>query len=409
MWMLMKTQNNRHCRMIVLLVLLGMSQLFITRVLADDGKAGFWMYQRKGVNWFNEKPTVEWLVAARDAGFEVIRLAPDKWQSAQRDFLIGTADAYNGLVEEDFLTLRTVLDQADSVGLKIVLTALSLPGARWRQHNNGDFDYRLWRDSTYLPQVVSYWRDLAGRLAGHPAIAAYNIKNEPIPEKAIGLKSNREADVLAWYAGVEGSSADLNRFNKAAVAAIREVDPLTPIVLDCGSWAAPSSICYLRPLDDSTILYSIHMYEPWDYTTKRVNDGRFSYPLPDTALTQQGTYPECYLNKDGLKRILRPVSDWQQKYRIPSNRIFVGEFGCDRRVEGVERYLEDLINIFNANGWHWVLYSFREDSWDAMDYELGSKPLGWAYWQAVERGEHPSKNRIANPIWDVITAGLRAK
>ncbi|MEJ7616456.1 MAG: cellulase family glycosylhydrolase [Pyrinomonadaceae bacterium] len=158
---------------------------------AEGSKISFWNAQRKGANWFNALPTKEWLVAAKRAGLGVVRLAPNKWPSQQRDFLIGNADRYQGIVERDFQKLKEVLDQADAVGIKIVLTTLSLPGARWRQQNNDKFDFRLWRDPQYLPQAALFWRDLAKRLAGHPAVVGYDILSEPQPERALGFLIRR--------------------------------------------------------------------------------------------------------------------------------------------------------------------------------------------------------------------------
>ncbi|MCA1626586.1 MAG: hypothetical protein LC742_01285, partial [Acidobacteria bacterium] len=36
------------------------------------------------------------------------------------------------------------------------------------------------------------------------------------------------------------------------------------------------------------------------------------------------------------------------------------------------------------------------DFWDGMDYEIGTKPPGAAYWQAIERGETPQPKREDN-------------
>jgi hypothetical protein len=86
----------------------------------------------------------------------------------------------------------------------------------------------------------------------------------------------------------------------------------------------------------------------------------------------------------------------------------VGEFGCSRKVEGVEKYLSDLIEIFNKNGWHWSFYSYREDVWDGMDYELGTGKLPANYWNYSDSGtlfQHYDEiySKITNnPIWPVF-------
>ncbi len=92
---------------------------------------------------------------------------------------------------------------------------------------------------------------------------------------------------------------------------------------------------------------------------------------------------------------------------MPATRIVVGEFGCDRRIEGVTGYLSDWIGLFNDAGWHWAFYAFREDKWMAMDYELGTGPVGWDYWKAIEGGEAPEPPRGDNPLFDVIKREFR--
>ena len=129
--------------------------------LETERKIDFWDTQRKGANFFNQRETRERLAAGADLGLQVIRLAPDKWTAAGRDFLIGNADAYSGISEQDFSRLRQILDEADTLNQKVILTLLSLPGARWRQHNEGRDDGRLWQDERYQEQALSFWKVLA--------------------------------------------------------------------------------------------------------------------------------------------------------------------------------------------------------------------------------------------------------
>jgi hypothetical protein len=365
----------------------------------------FWDVQRKGANWFNHVPTKEWMMAAKRAGIQVVRLAPNKWKSAERDFLLGNADHFTGLVEKDFNVLKTVLDQADSIGLRIVLTTLSLPGSRWRQQNGNQFDFRIWRDSKYVAQSALFWKELASRLKRHPAVVGYNILNEPIPERASGITDARNTDFVKWYETVKNTPADLNLFNDSIVHAIREIDTETPIVLDCGWWSISYAISYQIPMPYDNIVYAIHMYEPYEYTNFKSNNGQYRYPA-DTIRTDEDSRNNVLLNYVTLKQILDPVAQWQKKFNIPANKIFVSEFGCNRRVKGAAAYLGDLIKIFNEHGWHWAFYSFREDEWDGMDYEMGTRPAGEAYWNAIEQEKIPTPKRGNNEIWDVFEREL---
>lgn len=335
--------------------------LFLTSVAWAEVKLEYWKVQRKGANFFNRVPTEDWFIAAKGVGIQFARLACDKWQGAGRDFLLGNADAFKEISEVDFETLRGVLDQAQKHDIKVVITLLSLPGSRWRQNNDGQDDLQIWEDEDYQRQSVDFWIEFAKRLKDHPAVIGYNLLNEPHPERL----------------------ASLNLFYEKIVPAIRQVDSDTPIIVDTGLYAAPWAIGYLNPIDEKGILYSFHMYDPYAYTTRKINNEKYQYP---------GTFGE-----GDLREFLEPVSAWQQKFQIPSSQILVGEFGCDRTSIGAEKYLGDLIRIFDDRGWHWAFYAFREDCWGGMDYELGSEKLPWEDWEDF---------RHDNPLFDVIKKGL---
>ena len=118
----------------------------------------FWSQPQRGGNSFNETPPDRaYFQGLRDTGATWVRLTPDKWRSAGgRDFLMGDADRYQGLVPADVATLRRVLDDADAAGIKVVLVPLSLPLLRWKQKNGGVVDQRLWQ--SFLTGDVSWSR-----------------------------------------------------------------------------------------------------------------------------------------------------------------------------------------------------------------------------------------------------------
>lgn len=246
----------------------------------------FWNTPRHGGNSFNRLPPDQaYFEALHGYGASWVRLSYDKWQAAQRDFLLGNADTYQGLPAADLATLKATLDRAHAAGLKVVITPLSLPGMRWAQNNAGQFDDRLWQDKAYWAQAADFWRDLARALKDHPAVAAYNLINEPAPEKLGGLAEHASAEQMhAWYRQQQGSTRDLPALYRQLVAAIREVDPLTPIMLDAGWYAAADAFEYWPgALDDQRLLYSFHMYEPYAATSAPNLERATPYAYPGPA------------------------------------------------------------------------------------------------------------------------------
>lgn len=365
-------------------------------------KIDFWSMQRKGANGALHRFRPEWFEAAASVGLEFIRFAPDQLPAAEKDFLIGDADHFTTLNETDFTLLEKILDTAHQHNIKIVLVMFSLPGCRWRQLNNDIDDFRLWQQDEFQQQAFSFWQQLALRLKDHPAIVGYNPLNEPHPGKMAGHE-DPGTDFLEWLKNGKDTPADLNRFNRLMVQAIREVDPETPIILDSYFYADATGLPFTEPVADSRTLYAFHNIAPWVFAAFRINKGRFSYP--DKMPEGQNAVDVPWTLKNLAERVT-PVLNFASKYNIPSSRIIASEFWCDRRVSGCREYMADAIKIYNGHGWHWAFYDFRSDGdWGGLDYELGDNPkLGWKFWQAVESGEDADayKNRHDNPIWEVI-------
>src|SRR5688572_22338810 len=193
-------------RLRVLALLLGLLGTAFHARAADA--IAFWDQPRHGANSFNaEPPDAEYFQALRGYGASWVRLAFGKWRGTARDFLAGDLDDYRKLDAADLAVLRGALDRAHAAGLKVVVTPLSLPGARWKQQNDDRFDDRLWSEERYWQDAARFWRDLAEALADHPAVAAYNLLNEPAPERKGGLDDHAsDAEAAAWHAKQRGGT-----------------------------------------------------------------------------------------------------------------------------------------------------------------------------------------------------------
>lgn len=342
----------------------------------------FWDVPRRGANFFHEDVRAERFDAAAGWGFEVVRLSITELPTERETFLLGSADHYDGLVPEDLALLRRALDLAEAAGLRVVIVPLTLPGARWRQHNGGADDDRLYRDASFHAQAAAFWRDLAAAIGDHPALVGFDLLNEPRPE-ALGPCDARR-----------GTPADLDGLYRELTHAIREVDPLTPIVLEPEQDGAPSGFSCLLPSTDPRVIYSFHLYEPWELVTFRRN--------PNVT-----AYGETGWHAARLQRALAPVQTWAREHRVAAARLWLSEIGIDRRIAGAGRYLEDGLGLANAAGWHWAFYAFREDDWDGMDYELGAGAIEERERPRLRVGDDAGGLRRVQPPFDAILRALR--
>jgi hypothetical protein len=370
--------------------------------VAANGREAFWDAPRHGANSQNRRLTPAYWQAARDAGLDFVRLLPDAWPASGRDFLMGSADDFRALDEKDLAALRRALDDAQGAGVGVVLGMISLPGARWRQLNGDRDDARLWKHAAFQAQAEAFWKQLAGRLRGHPAIVAYNPLNEPHPERAFGFETPAAPGYAEWRRLAKGTPADVDGFNRRIVAAIRAADPDTPILLDGPFYASPEGLALLEPVAAPGVLYAFHFYEPWEYVTFRVNKGRFAYPErmpagPGGATARWGA--------QALREHLLCVARWRHSHGVPASRIVAAEFGVSRRVEGALAYLRDLVAALEETAAHRAFYAFRPDgAWTDLDYELGTDPVEPRIWDAEKRGEDLEryKRRHDNPLWRAL-------
>lgn len=342
----------------------------------------FWDSPRKGGNSFNAgEPDAAYFEALAETGASWVRLTFSKWKGEGRDFLIGNADHYEGLPAKDLVKLRAALDAAHAAGLKVVVTPLSLPGARWKQQNGGKFDDRLWSDPAFADQAVKFWGDLAGALKDHPAVAAYNLLNEPAPEKTTGLAENGAmADIEAWQQKNAGSTRDLPHLYARMIEAIRAVDPVTPVMVDGGYYANPRALAaWPQRLADDRVLYAFHMYEPYDATS--APNMKRETPLSYPGITTDYAGGKTTWDRKAVAQHIDAAFDWAKAQGLPATRVVAAEFGCMRLWADCGTYLTDVMDAVEEKGGHWAFYSFREDEWEGMDYELSAKVKpGQFYW-----------------------------
>lgn len=217
---------------------------------------------------------------------------------------------------------REVLPWAEKYGIRIVVDLHVPPGGR----NGGDMN--MFYEQKYNDAFVECWRRIARRFRGRRMIYGYDLINEP-----------QQTDRAV---------CDYWNTQRRAAEAVREIDPDVTIVMESNGWDSPGTYSYLSPLAMDNVIYQVHMYEPFVYTHQGVNKGFARAVYPDAT---KGW------NCDYLRRRLGPVLEFQRRHGA---RIYVGEFSAAAWAPDAERYLADLISIFNEYGWDWTYHAFRE-------------------------------------------------
>ena len=380
--------------------------LFALPARAGDPMAYWDAQPRRGANSFNGAPPSQAYFDALGAtGAEWVRLTWGKWDSAgDGTFLIGDPSDYRGLVEADVAVLRAAIARADASGLRVVMTPLTLPGSVWSQHNGDELDDRIWSDRRYWAQAARYWADLAAAFADTDAVIAYNLVNEPTPERPVGHESGTVEENRAWYGEQSRTPRDLPGLYATLIDAIRAVDPDTPIMLDGGFYAGPSGLDYFPALEDDRLLYAFHMYQPWAATSPwNVRNGMtLTYPGEMEIWGRTELW-----DAERVRATLERPRQWAERVGVAPGRIVLGEFGCVRYIPWCGTYLDDVLDGAEAMEMHWAFYAFREDVWDAMDYEYGpDRKTGRAMYgldEAERWSLYPGED---NPVFDPIRRRL---
>ncbi len=369
-------------------------------------KMNFWNSPKKGANYLPSNYNSEYFKAAADAGIQYIRLGPNLLPADDKDFLIGDLDNYQAINKTDLEVLLDILDDAEKSGIAVILTMFELPGHKYGNPNEEETDCRLWNDQEYWVQSFEFWKDLAAAVKDHPAVAAYNPVNEPVAAYAFGF-DEPDSSFRRWLKASEGTTADLNLFNKMIVKAIREADSNTPILLDGYLWADPKGMPYTVPVDDPYILYSFHNPAPWNFSSLSGNMGRYSYP---DAMPAYWNGPQETWDINRLAELLKPVEKFAEENGIPSNRIIAAEFWCNRRIAGCAEYLNDLIHLYNRHEWHWSFWSYRcGGTFTAYEYELGDAPDSGEFIVKTRKGAQKPEDLYIytdNRSWRVLSAAL---
>jgi hypothetical protein len=233
-------------------------------------------------------------------------------------------------------------------------------------HDTRRANYSVWTEQDAHDAWSEMWRFTADRYGDSPVVVGFNLVVEPHVNTLIDPRGRLEPIDVQTEA--EGTLMDWNAFAADMTAAIRQVDPDTPIIVNSLHWGSAEWFAALRPTGDARTVYSFHAYEPDIYTHQDEGEIEISYPS-----TVQDRRETIEFDRNWIEEEFQPVIEFEQKYGVP---IFVGESGSMRWVPGAVEFHSDLTAIFEAHGWNHVYYVWRTDDngWDGFNLERGTDP-----------------------------------
>jgi endoglucanase len=255
--------------------------------------------------------------------------------------------AYDAWLESSLAKLDQGLAWAKENGVMVVVDLHSPPGGSESAGGYQDAGRNFFASPSAQARFIQAWREMAARYKGNAQIWGFDLVNEP-------MDSGVTEDCLDW-----------NALALEAGKAIREIDPDRTLIVEPATGGGAEGFDSLIPLPLDRVVYSFHMYEPGDFT----HQGVYSPIGP----VYPGIIEGKKWDRAALKEAMKPAIDFTARYRV---QLYVGEFSAARWAKGADRYLDDLVSIFEEEGWDWSYHAFRE--WDGWSLEHGSDPANHA-------------------------------
>lgn len=223
--------------------------------------------------------------------------------------------------------LRRAVGWCKKYGLYCILdlhAAIGCQNADWHADSRGE--KLFWQNKKFRRRTVDVWRFLAEQFKAEPAVAGYDILNEPV------CRGTKEIGAL-------------RDFYRQAIKAIRQVDQKHIILCEGNLWASDLSV--LDKLKGRNIAISAHFYEPGEFVFNFRHD--VSWPDPGSR----------YFGRPvDIQRRLKQLRRTAQRLKMP---VLVGEFGVNWRggAKGEGRWLKTVWDSFRKLGFHWTYWTYK--------------------------------------------------
>jgi hypothetical protein len=259
---------------------------------------------------------------------------------------VNKPEEYDPWLEQELKKLDTALPLCKQYGLRVVIDLHSPPGGSFISGGYMAANAELFTSKAAQAKFLEVWDRIARRYKDSPVVWGYDLVNEPVEDSL--------ADgVMDWQ--------DLAT---AAAKRVRAIDANHAIIVEPGPWGSPEGLDHFEPIPVPGVVYSVHMYQPHQFTHQGVRGS-------PTGISYPGVINGKMWDKEALRAVLRPAIDFQRDYNV---QIYIGEFSAIRWAPGhsARDYLRDCIDIFEENGWDWTYHAFRE--WNGWSVEHTSDP-----------------------------------
>lgn len=257
--------------------------------------------------------------------------------------------------QADFWTrMDQQVGYARANGIFLVFNMFTTPGNCYEGYGN---HCPFWGQVGEQNALRAFWVAMATRYKNEPAVAGYDILNEPTPQ----------AGCQVWFP-----------IANTIYQAIRQVNTNQLVFIETCSDPG-NDLKYNGPPRGPGIVYEVHDYFPMDHSHDMFTPGS---TYPGSAKEWFGT---CVVDKDEMAGITNNCSgygnvrenygiNWATTNNVP---IYIGEWGSTSRLNGYAQYHKDKAELYRDWGVNHAHYTWAH----------GTIALGDFYqWGIVQRG-----------------------
>src|ERR1017187_754335 len=148
-------------------------------------------------------------------------------------------------VDEGFEILDNLIKWSKRYGIYVILDMHGAPGGQTGQNidDSATDQPELFMDKKYQDRLLNLWVKIASRYKDEPAVAAYDLLNEPLPERT-GAAPKYKQQLEPLYLRL--------------TEAVRKVDQKHIIIVEGADWANDWSV-FSAPFDKN-LVYQFHYY-----------------------------------------------------------------------------------------------------------------------------------------------------
>lgn len=288
----------------------------------------------------------------RSLGFRHVRLAVDP-------LLLFNEDDPEQLVEENLAYVDLAIDNILASGLAVTIDIhASFVSETGEFFETKPLEDRLASDPEYFQTFVQFWRALAGHFSTRdPERLFLEILNEP------------QFETEVW----DSLQAEL-------VSAIRQAAPEHTIIATGALWGSLEGLLEMTPVSDPNVVYSVHLYEPFVFTTQGAEWVAYLTEIQDLPYPSSPELVEAEVDRlrglgaedtaamvedygaeawDGAKveAMIQTLADWGDEHNV---RLIVNEFGVYSKAPPADRmrFIGDMRQAIEQRGIVWNMWDY---------------------------------------------------